>query len=105
MRAYIRPVRSPLERSRKKKFSSSDMRGNPLDVRDPHARLDGGLPAVLVGDDGRELDLLGASIESVDDRSVLLENEAPPHLARPGHLGVVRFRVLGEEQESAGVVA
>ncbi len=48
--AYMSPMRIPLDISSRKKPKSSDTGGRSFHVLDPDARLDGGLPAVLVGD-------------------------------------------------------
>src|SRR5437773_1171663 len=94
------PMRMPLESSRRRKPRSSDTGGRSLDVLDLDPRLDGGLPAVLVGDGRGQLDLVLARVERVDHRSVFLGDEAPPHLARARDLGVVGLQVLGEEEEA-----
>src|SRR6266540_623360 len=100
MSAYISPTRIPLESSSSRKPRSSSMRERSLDVLDAGARLDGRLPAVLVGDGRGQLDLVLAPVEGVDHRHVLLGNEPPPHLARPRALGVVGIQVLSEEEEA-----
>src|SRR5437773_7406101 len=101
---YMSPISSPFDISRKKKPSSSGTRGHlRVDVFHPHARLEGGLAAVLVGDGGRELHVVAARVERVDDRLVLLGHEASPHLAGARHLGVVGLEVLGQEQEPANL--
>src|SRR5262245_51841158 len=102
MSEYIRPIRRPFEISRKKNPRSSDT-GHRwcVDVLDPYARLHDGLSPVLVGDGRLELDRLPTRVEHVDDRRVLLGHEAPPHLARARHLGVVGLEVLREQEEAA----
>src|SRR5262245_34735812 len=99
---YISPIRRPFDMSRKKKPRSSDTCGHlRLDVFDAHPGLHGGLTAVLERDGRRELDLVAARVERLDDRRVLLGHEAPAHLAGARHLGVVGLEVLGQEQEPA----
>src|SRR6266542_2925850 len=101
MSAYISPMRIPLESSSSKKPKSSDTDGRSLDVLDAGARLDGRLPAILVGDGRGQLHLVPAPVERVDDRRVLLGDEPAAHLARARHLRVVGLQILGEEQEAA----
>src|SRR5258705_9486553 len=100
MSAYISPVNTPLDISRRKKPKSSDMSGHSLYVLD----LDGGpkraLTAVLVGDGGGQLDGVAARVEGLDDGCVLLRHVLAPDLARASHLGIVGLEILGEQQEA-----
>src|SRR5713101_2778276 len=100
MSEYMSPTITPFDMSRKKKPSVSDMSRRPLHVLDLDARLDGRLPAVLVGDGGGQVDLALARVEGVDDGRVLLRDEPAPHLAGARHLGVVGLQVLVQEEEA-----
>src|SRR6267143_5751 len=95
---YIRPISTPLD-SRRAVNCQSTTDGRLLRVLQADARLDDGLPAVLVRDVGGQLHLVAAAVEGVDHRRVLLGHEAPAHLARARHLRVVGLEVLREQQE------
>src|SRR5262245_61623792 len=98
--AYISPIRIPFETSSRKNPKSSPTGGHPLDVLDLYPGSDRRLPPVLVGHRGGQLHLVLAAVEGLDDLRVLLRDEAPPHLAGAGHLGVVGVEILGQEQEA-----
>ena len=49
--------------------------------------------------------LVGAAVERLDQRRVLLGDEAPPHLAGAGELAVVGIELLVQEQEAADLRA
>src|SRR4029077_5371800 len=97
---YIRPIMMPLDSSRSRKPKSSATGRGLRDVLDAHARLDGRLSAVLVGDARRKLGLPGPPVQRVDHRRVLVGHVAPPHLAGPRDLRVVGLQVLGEQEEA-----
>src|SRR3989442_13795460 len=94
------PMRIPLDiRSTKNRPSTSSMRDRPFDVLHAYARPERGLPAILVGDHGRQLDRVRARVEGVDDGRVLLRDVPPTDLARAGDLGVARVEAFGERQQ------
>src|SRR5207247_1443773 len=75
------------------------MRDRPFDVLHAYARPERGLPAILVGDHGRQLDRVPARVEGVDDGRVLLRDVPPADLSGAGDFGVVGVEVFGEQQE------
>src|SRR5216117_1126747 len=94
------PMRIPLDiRSTKNRPSTSSMRDRPFDVLHAYARPERGLPAILVGDHGRQLDRVPARVEGVDDGRVLLRDVPPADLSGAGDFGVVGVEVFGEQQE------
>src|SRR5215471_11328698 len=101
MSAYMRPISTPLEVNSSRNPRSSSTGRCPLHVLDADAGLDRGLPAILVRDGRRQLDLVPSAVERVDHRRVLVRDVAPAHLACARHLGVVGLEILGEEQEAA----
>src|SRR6185436_9081069 len=100
MSAYMSPMRIPLDIKSRKKPKSSDTSGGSLHVLDPDARLDGGLPAVLVRDRRRQLDLVLAAVERADHLRILVGHVEAPHFPGARHLRVVGLQVLGEQQEA-----
>src|SRR5262245_7196612 len=100
MRAYMSPMRSPLDRRSSRKPSSSDTGGCSFHVFDVDTRLDRRLPAVLVRDGRGQLDLVLAAVQRLDHRRVLVGDEAAADLAGSRHLGVVRVQVLGQQEEA-----
>src|SRR5216117_4536789 len=80
------PMSRPLE-SRSRVNCHSTMRGDLLRVLDAGQRPERGLPAVLVGDRGGQLDLVPPPVEGVDHGGVLLGDVPPANLARAGDLG------------------
>src|SRR5689334_21890930 len=100
MSAYMRPIMIPfVTRTRVNGQSTSSMRelqrggrrglSRRLDVVDGDGRGERRLAPVLVRHLRGELDAADAAVEGVDDGGVFLADEAAPHLARPGDLGVV----------------
>src|SRR5437667_16916 len=75
---YIRPRSTPLD-SRRTVNGQSPTDGRLLHVLDADARLQRGLPAVLVGDRRRQLHLVAAPV-GVGHRRVLLGHVPPAHL-------------------------
>src|SRR5215469_10727212 len=72
-----------------------------LHIFDRDIGLERPLAPVLVGDFGRQLDLLRAAVEPLDHSSVFLGDETAPDLAGAGNLVVVRIELLVEQQEAA----
>src|SRR3990170_2472416 len=99
MREYMSPIRMPLD-IRRAKNCHSNTRRRLLHILDLDARLDRRLAAVLVGDRRRQLYLIPAGVEGVDDRRVLLGDEAAADLARARDLGVIGLQVLREQEEA-----
>src|SRR3989304_1316539 len=93
MREYMSPIRMA-------KNCHSNTRRRLLHILDLDARLDRRLAAVLVCDRRRQLYLIPAGVEGVDDRCVLLGDEAAPDLARARDLGVIGLQVLREQEEA-----
>src|SRR6185503_11215218 len=95
MSEYISPISTPLVISASVKPQSS------MDVLNGDLRAHGGALAVLVGHFGGDLGLARAAVQRLDDRRVLLGDDAPAQLAGARDLGVVGVEILGEQQESA----
>src|SRR5512144_1276321 len=100
IKVYIRPIMMPLDSSRRRNPKSSNTGRGLRDVLDAHARLDGRLSAILVGDARRKLGLGLPPVQRVDHRGVLVGHVAAPNLAGPRDLRVVGFQVLGEQEEA-----
>src|SRR3990170_4510442 len=78
--------------------SSHPHRALELRLPDLHVGAHGARPAVLVGDLRLHRHMVGVRVQSLDERRVLLGDEPPPNLARPGDLLVVLVELLVEDQ-------
>ena len=76
-----------------------------LGVADAHVGPHGAGAAVLVGDLGLDLHDVALRVERLDQRRVLLGDEAPAHLARAGDLLVVGVELLVQQEEPADLRA
>src|SRR5216117_3242306 len=79
------PMSRPLE-SRSRVNCHSTMRGDLLRVLDAGQRPERGLPAVLVGDRGGQLDLVPPPVEGVDHGGVLLAEVTRTRKVRRGYV-------------------
>src|SRR5687767_4080846 len=75
-------------------------RGKGLRVADLEVRRESTRAPVFVAHARFDMDALLVVVQGLDQRPVLLADEAPPDLARAGELLVVRVQLLVQDQEA-----